>query len=64
MHICNKYKVYVTIHIGRKAKIGPYGPELIYFVCEGKEEKKKYVQFEVSMTVCMGRTANHRKVPK
>ena len=36
----------------------------IPFVYEGKEEIHKYVQHEVSMTVCMGRTTNQRKVPK
>ena len=24
----------------------------------------KYMQYEVSMTICMGRTTNQRKVPK
>ena len=31
---------------------------------EGKEETHKYMQYEVSTTVCMGTTANQRKVPK
>ena len=37
---------------------------IIPFVYEGKEEIRKYVQYEVSMTVCMGRIANQRKLPK
>ena len=38
--------------------------DIIPFVCEGKEEIQKSMQYEVSMTVCMGRTTNQRKVPK
>ena len=38
--------------------------DIIPFVYEGKEEIHKYVQYEVSMTVCMSRTTNQRKVPK
>ena len=37
---------------------------IIPFVYEGKEEIHKYVQYEVSMAVSMGRTTNQRKVPK
>ena len=37
---------------------------LFSFVCEGKEEIHKYVQYEVSMTACVGRIANQSKVPK
>ena len=37
---------------------------IIPLVYEGKEEIHKYMQYEVSMTVCMGRKANQRKVPK
>ena len=37
---------------------------IIPFVCEGKVEIHKYMQHEVSTTVCMGRIANQRKVPK
>ena len=37
---------------------------IIPFVYEGKEEIDKYMQYELSMTVCMGRKANQRKVPK
>ena len=37
---------------------------IIPFVCEGKEEIHKYVQYEVFMSVCIGRTTNQRKVPK
>ena len=37
---------------------------IIPFVYEGKEEIHKYVQYKVSMTVCMGRTTNQRKVSK
>ena len=36
---------------------------IIPFVCVGKEEIHKYMQYEVSMTVCMGMTTNQRKVP-
>ena len=35
---------------------------IIPFLYEGKEEIHKYMQHEVSMTVCMGRIANQRKV--
>ena len=31
---------------------------------EGKDEIHKYMQYEVSITVCMGRIANQRKIPK
>ena len=31
---------------------------------EGKEEIHKYMQYEVSMTVCVGWITNQRKVPK
>ena len=41
----------------RKGGINP-------FVYEGKEEMHKYMQYEVSMTVSVGRIANQRKVPK
>ena len=37
---------------------------LFLFVYEGKKEIHKYMQYEVSMTVCMGRIANQRKAPK
>ena len=37
---------------------------IIPFVYEDKEEIHKYVQYEVSVTVYMGRTTNQRKVPK
>ena len=37
---------------------------IISFVYEGKEDIHKYMQYEVSMTVCMGRTTNQREVPK
>ena len=37
---------------------------IIPFVYEGKEEIHTYMQYEVSMTVCMGRITNQRKVPK
>ena len=43
-------------------KIGYSG--IIPFVHVGKEEIHKYIQYEVSMTVCIGRIANERKVPK
>ena len=35
---------------------------MITFVYQGKEETKKYTQYEVSVTVCMGRMANQRKI--
>ena len=38
--------------------------DIIPFVYIGKEEIYKYMQYEVSMTVYMGRVANQRKVPK
>ena len=34
------------------------------FVYKGKEEIHKYKQYEVFMTVCMGRIGNQRKVLK
>ena len=34
------------------------------FVNVGKEEMHKYLEYEVSMTVYMGRIADQRKVPK
>ena len=34
----------------------------LFLVYEDKEEIHKYMQYEVSMTVCMGRIANQRKV--
>ena len=37
---------------------------IIPFVYEGKEEIHKYMQYEVSMIVCMGKIANQRKVLK
>ena len=37
---------------------------IIPFVYQGKEEIHKYMQYEVSMTICMGRTTNQSKVPK
>ena len=37
---------------------------IIPFVYEGKEEIHKYMQNEVSMTVCLGWITNQRKVPK
>ena len=38
--------------------------DIIPFEYVGKEEIHKYMQYTVSMTVCMGRTANQRKVTK
>ena len=37
---------------------------IIAFVYEGKEEIHRYVQYEISITVCMCRIANQRKIPK
>ena len=37
---------------------------IIPFEYEAKEEMHKYMQYEVFMTVCMGRIVNQRKVPK
>ena len=37
---------------------------IIPFVYVGKKEILKYVQYEVSMTIYMGRIANQRKIPK
>ena len=36
---------------------------IIHFVYVGKEETQKYMQYEVSITVCMGMIANQRNVP-
>ena len=36
---------------------------IIPLVYTGKEGIHKYMQYEVSMTVCMDRTTNQRKVP-
>ena len=38
----------------------------LFLLCihEGKEEIHKYMQYEVSMTACMGRATNQRKVAK
>ena len=41
-----------------------YYSNIIPFMYVGFEEIHKYMQYEVSMNVCMGRTANQRKVPK
>ena len=38
--------------------------DIIPFVYEGKKEIHQYMQYEVSMTDCMGRIANQRKIPK
>ena len=46
----------------RFQKIGYSG--IIPSVYVGNEEIKKYMQYKVSMTVCMGRITNQRKVPK
>ena len=43
-------------------KIGYSG--IIPFVYVGKEEIHKYMQYEVSIDVYMGRIKNQRKVPK
>ena len=37
---------------------------IISFVCEGKEDIHKYMQYEVSTTVYVGKIANQRKIPK
>ena len=37
---------------------------IISFVYEGKDEIHNYMQYDVSMTVCMGRIQNQRKIPK
>ena len=36
---------------------------LLLFVYVGKEEIKKYMKYEVSMTAYMGRVTNQRKIP-
>ena len=38
--------------------------DIVPFGYIGKEDIHKYMQYEASMTVYMGRTANQRKVPK
>ena len=56
-------RVYEFQENGHKfQKIGYSG--IISFVYEGKDEIYKYIQYEVSMTVCVGRIANQRKIPK
>ena len=45
-------------------KFQKIGYSSINFVCVDKEEILKYMQYEVSMTVYMGRIANQRKVSK
>ena len=47
----------MLIHFRKKGAVA-------LLVYEGKEVIHKYMQCEVSMTVCMGRIANQRKVPK
>ena len=37
---------------------------IVPFAYVGKEDIHKYMQYEVSMTVYVGRAANQRKVPK
>ena len=37
---------------------------IIPLLYEGKEQIHKYMQYEVSMTVCMGSIANQSKEPK
>ena len=37
---------------------------MIPFVYVGKEEIHKYIQYEVSMTVYVGRVSNQGKIPK
>ena len=37
---------------------------IVPFTCIGKEEIHKYIQYEASVTVHIGRTANQRKVSK
>ena len=37
---------------------------IILFVYEGKEEIHKYMQHEVSLTICVRSTANQRNIPK
>ena len=43
-------------------KIGNSDP--IPFVYASKVEISKYVQYDVSMTICRGRMTNQRKTPK
>ena len=37
---------------------------IVPFAYAGKEDIHKYIQYEASMTVYMGKSANQRKVPK
>ena len=37
---------------------------IIPFVFEGKDKIHKYMQYEVSVTVCMDKATNQRKVAK
>ena len=62
-HLSEKKRVYEFKENAHKfQKIG-YNA-IISFVCEGKEEIHKYMQYEVSTTVCVGKIANQRKIPK
>ena len=49
----------MLINCSKKGYIG-----IIPFVCLGKEQIHKYMQYEVSVSVHVGRVANQRKVPK
>ena len=71
--ICLCQKVYAS-EVGAPPPMGQHPPNgkswihhcsgIIPFMYEGKEEIPKHMQYEVSMTVCMSRIANQRKVPK
>ena len=37
---------------------------IIPFVYEGKEEIHKYMQYKISMNVCLSRIVCQRKIPK
>ena len=57
-----KKRVYEFQENGHKFQRIGYS-DIISFVYEGKEVQK-YMQYEVCMTVCMGRIANQRKIAK
>ena len=61
MSKCTKIKC-LKLNAHKFQKIGDNGN--ILFVHVGKDEIHKYMQYEVSKTVCVGSVANHRKVPK
>ena len=60
MHMKFKYEVKSICFINFRKQVSGIVP----FTYIGKEEIHKYMQYEASMTVHIGRTANQRKVTK